>query len=761
MKNKGLLSLLLCLLLCITAILALSACSGEPDEPQDLPKIEGVTFSDASYVYDGTEKSISVVGAPAGAEVTYSPGNTFTARGTYTIKATVKLEGYQDLVLTAKLTITNPVVDNTVTVSFDTKGGSAIDAVKLEKGESLSAPANPYKKGYEFQGWFNGNYKYDFSKTVSEPMTLTAKWKLISYEITYDLVFGTNSPNNPSTYTIESEEIVLEPATAIAGSEFDYWYIMVNGAEQKITSIATGTDGNIRIYAKYRYEDFAITYVLGGGENNPDNPATSNVGQAEVVLLAATLRGYDFIGWFTTEGCDAASRIEKLQHLNAPITLYAKFAPATYTITYAGVNAGELPSGATATYTLNDTVTFPTLSDRTDYTFGGWLDAASQPTVGIALNSVGNVTVTANWIPKTYNITYNLGNGTNNSQNPATFTVETPTITLLNPSRDYYTFAGWTNASGDPVTEIALGTSGDVTLNASWTPVQYPINYMLGGGENDSENPATYSVEDEFTLEAATKTGFKFLGWFTENNVTSTNVTEITLGSHGEITLYAQWEEYDASIVYNAMGGTLPKGNPTGYDPTVGVASFLPATKAGYTFEGWYTNPEFTGDKVQSIAVGTEADFTLYARFVYGSAGLSYTANGSTYTVSGYNGTDTVVNIPEEYNGKPVTAIADNAFKNNTNIISVIIPDSVSTIGANAFAGCTALDTVVIPVSVTTVGAEAFFGCTALDVIYCEAASKPAGYADTFNKLDASESINVVWGYKDADDGVMPPLPFA
>ncbi|MBP3308331.1 MAG: InlB B-repeat-containing protein [Clostridia bacterium] len=763
MNNKRLFSLILCLLLVIASVFALSACGGggDEDEPDDnLPKIEGVTFKDKSVEYDGTAKTIEVVGAPEGATVTYELDNSFTARGTYTVKATVSLKGYQDLVLTAKLTITAPVVVNTVKVSFDSNGGTEVAAIDVEKGTPATAPASPYKKGYEFNGWYLENYKYDFTKNVESELTLTAKWKLSTYEIIYDVGYGENSPLNPPTYNIESEDIVLAPATPIEGSEFDYWYILVDGQEQPITTITKGSDGNKRVYAKYRYQDFDITYVLGDATNNPANPATSNAGVAELVLADPTRRGYDFVAWFTDSGFDVDSRIEVIEHLSAPITVYAKFTPTVYTITYDNAEASELPSNVATTYTINDTVTFPTLSDRTDYLFSGWTVGGTAST-GIALNSVDNVTAVAVWTPKTYNIVYNLAGGANNPDNPATFNVETATITLKAPTKDYYDFAGWTDASGDPITEIALGTSGNVTVNANWTPTKYSITYNLGGGVNDTLNPAEYTVEDAFTLEVATKTGFKFLGWYTENNTTSTKVTEIVLGTNGPITLYAQWKEYEAGISYNAMGGTLPKGNPTGYDPEVGVASFLPATRAGYTFAGWYTSASFLdGELVTSIEVGTEGNLTLYAKFVEGTEGLEFLEQEGAFYVIEYTGTESVVYIPATYNGKDVVGLAGDAFKNNTLITEVVLPDSITAIGANAFYGCTALERVVVPASVTSIYANAFYGCTSLDAILCKATSKPTGFADGFDNLDGTSKIEVIYGYTDDGDSTLPDMPF-
>jgi uncharacterized repeat protein (TIGR02543 family) len=82
-------------------------------------------------------------------------------------------------------------------------------------------------------------------------------------------------------------------------------------------------------------------------------------------------------------------------------------------------------------------------------------------------------TLTAQWTPVTYNITYNLYDGTNSGSNPATYNVETATITLQAPSKGHDRFEGWysTYSAGvysDQVTSIPLGSHGDITLHAKW-----------------------------------------------------------------------------------------------------------------------------------------------------------------------------------------------------------------------------------------------------------------------------------------------------
>ena len=73
--------------------------------------------------------------------------------------------------------------------------------------------------------------------------------------------------------------------------------------------------------------------------------------------------------------------------------------------------------------------------------------------------------------------------------------------------------------------------------------------------------------------------------------------------------------------------------------------------------------------------------------------------------------------IPSTYNGLPVTAIGDGAFRDCTSLISITIPDSVTQIGAYAFDTCSSLTSITIPDSVTSIGQYAFRGCSGLNKI--------------------------------------------
>ncbi len=135
------------------------------------------------------------------------------------------------------------------------------------------------------------------------------------------------------------------------------------------------------------------------------------------------------------------------------------------------------------------------------------------------------------------------------------------------------------------------------------------------------------------------------------------------------------------------------------------------------------------------------------------SIGLIYTLlPDGTYAVSGI-GTcnDTEIIIPEKYEGIYVTAIGTSAFKNQTGLISIEIPNTVTAIGVSSFQGCIKLANITLPGSVTEIGASAFQGCMNL-----KSASIPEGIIkinnSTFNYCTALETVVIPKTLKEFGD---------
>ena len=238
--------------------------------------------------------------------------------------------------------------------------------------------------------------------------------------------------------------------------------------------------------------------------------------------------------------------------LDENVIFYAIFTPNVYTATF-DVNGGKPLASETQNVTY-DSPFVPAAAKRDGYTFVGWKDDDGNVFKSLAQWKYDYpVTLTAQWLLNTYEIIYNLNGGTNNKNNPATYTIESDTVTLVTPARTAYSFAGWFTDRNftNEITEIVAGSFGNKTVYAKWTPVVYDIIYELDGGANDENNPTTYTVETPtIGFAAPSKTGYTFNGWYAEKDFSGDNVTELPQSSYGNVTLYAKWTANKYTITY-------------------------------------------------------------------------------------------------------------------------------------------------------------------------------------------------------------------
>jgi uncharacterized repeat protein (TIGR02543 family) len=130
---------------------------------------------------------------------------------------------------------------------------------------------------------------------------------------------------------------------------------------------------------------------------------------------------------------------------------------------------------ASVDYWYTEPLVEPSDPTKVGYTFDDWYAEAEQTTPFDFTGTMPeeDVTAYAKFVIIDYTVTYSLDGGANDPANPATYTVATATITLEDATRDLHTFGGWyDNAefTGDAVTEISLGSTGDITLYAKFTP---------------------------------------------------------------------------------------------------------------------------------------------------------------------------------------------------------------------------------------------------------------------------------------------------
>ena len=277
------------------------------------------------------------------------------------------------------------------------------------------------------------------------------------------------------------------------------------------------------------------------------------------------------------------------------------------------------------------------------YVFDKWIivSGSDSEIIGNKLK-VGTEEVTVKAIYKQlYTLTINL-NGGSSSQSLTHYMLEGTTLILTEPTKNGYTFNGWTG-EGINGSTFTMGSS-NVTISASWNVINYTITYNLNGGS--ANNPTSYNIDTTtFTLTNPTKTGYTFNGWTGSNGSSPQTSVTISKGSQGDKTYTANWTAKSYTITYNCNGGS---GSTASSSHTYDVAKNLSSNgcykitegTSGmvYYMAGWSTSSSASaatytnGQSVTNINNGSNT--TLYAvwknLFSYtGSKNVIHDGNGN------------------------------------------------------------------------------------------------------------------------------------
>ena len=299
------------------------------------------------------------------------------------------------------------------------------------------------------------------------------------------------------------------------------------------TSTVGGTGASSDPYLIYTATSIKVKASGSKTVNDPDATIYYDFKQGTTSQQNGTGTTYSFTASSTpntayTINLDGYTKISTTSSTKKTATaLYFKTIDKTYTVTLNQQSGTGGTTSVTATYgAAMPKITIPT---RTGYTFNGYYDAASGGTQYYKVdgssartwNKTAATTLYAQWTATNYTITYNTNGG--NSIAQKTYTIETATFNLPTPTRTGYTFAGWygnANLTGNNVTQVAKGSTGNKTFYAAWTINQYTLTYSAGEGGSVTgthESGAKYDYNTSIKLTAEPTAGNIFVQWVNAN----------------------------------------------------------------------------------------------------------------------------------------------------------------------------------------------------------------------------------------------------
>ena len=270
--------------------------AGNAADGSDATEISDETYKDKTYLRfeartyrvifapgnDGTGSSTTII-KDYDTTVTL-PGALFTRTG-YTQTGWRNADGTKTYPLggtyteNAGITLYPVWTPNRYTITFDTAGGSDIAPITQDYGTAIVAPADPTREGYTFIGWD----KAIPATMPAENVTITAKWKVNSYTITFDTAGGSAVAPITQNY---GTAITAPTNPTREGYTFIGW-------DKAIPT--TMPAENVTVTAKWKVNQYTITFDTAGGSEIA--PITQDYGTAIVAPADPTREGYTFVGW--------------------------------------------------------------------------------------------------------------------------------------------------------------------------------------------------------------------------------------------------------------------------------------------------------------------------------------------------------------------------------------------------------------------------------------------------------------------------------
>lgn len=414
------------------------------------------------------------------------------------------------------------------TVTFNAYGGFPTpDEQHVKSGEKAVLPVEPTLKGYTFAFWYLGEDEqnataYDFDTPVTENITLTAKWNINKYTVTFNSYGGSKVDPQVVEYGLYAQE-PEEPT--LKGFTFAYWYL--DDENEAYDFDTTPITEDITLTAKWEINKFKVTFDTDGGEPIPDDQFVEWGLFVEEPTTEPTKTGYTFDGWYLgDEKYDFSAAVEQ------NITLTAKWEAKKANVHLMIFKSGDLSTPIVNVPYATDKLAGDTidlaeidLSSYLDFDFeidGGWYDDGlfnlyKKYVNGEQENKPAALTelqITGNWqnlkliVTELVPVVYYMSDADRVADNRLFATTARvgsalPTANAPTATREGYTFTFWSR-EGQLGTDVTGQTvNGWTNLVANWKVT--PHNIYAYARLNSYFAPLTTSEFDTpVTLNEAT-----------------------------------------------------------------------------------------------------------------------------------------------------------------------------------------------------------------------------------------------------------------
>ena len=562
---------------------------------------------------------------------------------------------------------------NVLDVTYSANGGQFADGNNVMLGQTDSngiarQPLAPTRDGYVFAGWYyhsDGTDQVDFNQPIvggGDHVTLFAAWTPVKQDKTVEILYvangGTFFDGNETMQGVTDTDgiarLPLQPTRE--GYDFLGWSYDRDGNDPvDFTKAIVAGSGHATVYAQWKQNnEKTVLYVANGGVFADGNETMEGVTDSDGVArqpLAPTREGYTFTGWtYDAAGTEPVDFTKPIQGGGQHATFFAQWAELANNekdVLYVA-NGGVFADGNEVLQGVTDgdgVARQPLAPTREGYTFAGWTyDAAGTDPVDFSKPLVGggdHATLFAQWDmvkeDNSIDVLYVANGGTFFDGNETLQGVtdgDGVARQPLAPSREGYTFAGWTydRDGKDPVdfSKPVQGGGDHVTFYAQWTKDKgtdvdenknvKDVLYFANGGVFFDGNETLQGVTDGDGVArqplAPTREGYTFAGWtYDSEGKDSVDFSKPVQGGGDHVTFYAQWTKNETPAVQTHKVNFYVAGSTTTVEVEDGKTVAQPSDPSvdGFNFVGWSSSKE--SFKKFDFSTPITEDTTVYAFF--------------------------------------------------------------------------------------------------------------------------------------------------
>ena len=317
-----------------------------------------------------------------------------------------------------------------------------------------------------------------------------------------NLGFFTPSNWNGNTYTPETHT-TIDARNALLGESFNgtgfqiVWYTIKHQSDgYHVDGYLKGVDVNVTYHSNFGDDDTYVVTATTGDEYQ----ALTTYGDTSLPERS----GYTFVDWYKDANC---TEVYEPTTLMGDLHLYAKWVKTAYNVEYY-VDGEKV--GNTETYKVGDNVVIRDNPTKEGYTFTGW-KIGNEKAANFPMPS-HDVTITGEFVKTDFNVTYKVDGAEYATD---TYKVDAGVVIRDIPTKEGYTFSGWTSD------DAAFNSSGfkmparNVTIKGTFVANEYNVTYKVDGAEYATD---TYKFGADVAIrDIPTKEGYTFSGWTSED----------------------------------------------------------------------------------------------------------------------------------------------------------------------------------------------------------------------------------------------------